>query len=55
MHWITSWDDWQLMDECLARGLPSMQSVEDSLGSRNNITSSSDKPLLWMKPVDLGR
>ncbi|WP_457091128.1 hypothetical protein [Microvirga sp. P5_D2] len=55
VQWITGRDQWQLMGECLVRGLPSMQSVEDSLGSWSNITSSSDKLLLWMKPVDLGR
>lgn len=29
VKWITGWDHWRLMDECLARGLPPMQMTGD--------------------------
>jgi hypothetical protein len=29
LRWVRNWDHWQLIDECLARGLPPMQMGED--------------------------
>jgi hypothetical protein len=29
VKWVMDWDHWQLIDECVARGLPPMQMGED--------------------------
>jgi hypothetical protein len=44
VRWLTGWDAFQLIDECLARGLPPLQMTETAAAARSVLDRVPDVP-----------